>query len=67
MSSTIDEKIQDIENQISRTQKNKSTEHHLGTLKAKLAKLRRKKLDAQLSSKSGSRYGFDVKKQEMDQ
>ncbi len=62
MSSTIDEKIQDIENQISRTQKNKSTEHHLGTLKAKLAKLRRKKLDAQLSSKSGSRYGFDVKK-----
>ncbi len=63
MSSAIDEKIRDIEDQISRTQKNKSTEHHVGILKSKLAKLRRQKLDFQFSSKSGGGgYGFDVKK-----
>lgn len=61
MSSTIDEKIRDLEEEIRITPKNKSTEHHVGTLKAKLAKLKRKKLDVQLS-KTGSSYGFDVKK-----
>ena len=34
------EKIKDIELEMSRTQKNKATEYHLGQLKAKLAKLR---------------------------
>ena len=63
MSSTIDEKIRDIEDQVSKTKKNKSTEHHLGVLKSKLAKLRRQKLDFQFSAKSGGGgYGFDVKK-----
>ena len=62
MSSTIDDQIREIEDQIKRTQKNKSTEHHIGLLKAKVAKLRRKKLDIQFSSKTGSSYGFDVKK-----
>ena len=63
MSSAIDEQIRDIEDQIARTQKNKSTEHHIGILKSKLAKLRRRKLDAQFSAKSGGGgYGFDVKK-----
>ena len=59
--STIDEQIQELEDQIAKTQKNKATEHHIGQLKAKIAKLRRKKLDIQMS-KSGSGYGFDVKK-----
>jgi small GTP-binding protein len=63
MSSTIDEEIREIEEQISNTPKNKSTEQHLGVLKSKLAKLRRKKLDQQFSAKSGGGgYGFDVKK-----
>ncbi|MHA1828283.1 MAG: GTPase, partial [Candidatus Heimdallarchaeaceae archaeon] len=62
MSATIDEKIQEIEDQIKQTQKNKATEHHIGLLKAKLAKLRRKKLDIQLSSRGVTGYGFDVKK-----
>ena len=35
------EKIKEIEYEYSRTQKNKATEYHLGTLKAKLAMLRR--------------------------
>ncbi|NPD87813.1 MAG: GTP-binding protein [Asgard group archaeon] len=62
MSATIDEQIKDIEDQIKRTQKNKSTEHHIGLLKAKVAKLRRKKLDSEIASRSVSGFGFDVKK-----
>ena len=38
--STILDKIADIENEMSKTQKNKATSAHLGLLKAKLAKLR---------------------------
>lgn len=34
------EKIKEIEAEMARTQKNKATNYHLGTLKAKLAKLR---------------------------
>lgn len=34
------EKIKEIELEMTRTQKNKATEYHLGQLKAKLAKLR---------------------------
>ncbi len=62
MSLTIDEKITKIEDEIRETPKNKATEKHIGVLKSKLAKWRRKKLDQQLSSKSGTSYGFDVKK-----
>ena len=36
----ITERIQDIEAEMARTQKNKATEGHLGRLKAQLAKLR---------------------------
>jgi hypothetical protein len=39
--STIQEKIAEIEAEMARTQKNKATSYHLGTLKAKIAKLRR--------------------------
>ncbi|KAJ3082990.1 Developmentally-regulated GTP-binding protein 2 [Quaeritorhiza haematococci] len=53
------EKIADIEREINRTQKNKATEHHLGLLKAKLAKYRVMLLEPQ--SKGGPKgAGFDV-------
>ena len=39
------DKIKDIEFEMSRTQKNKATEGHLGLLKAKLAKLRTELLE----------------------
>ena len=54
----IQEKIKAIEEEIARTQKNKATEHHLGVLKAKLAKLRR----ALLSPKKSGGFGYDIKK-----
>ena len=55
------EKIKDIELEMSRTQKNKATAAHLGSLKAKLAKLRRDLIEP--SSKGGPKgEGFDVTK-----
>uniref|UniRef100_A0A914CAT4 Developmentally-regulated GTP-binding protein 2 n=1 Tax=Acrobeloides nanus TaxID=290746 RepID=A0A914CAT4_9BILA len=57
----IVEKIQEIEREISRTQKNKATEYHLGLLKAKLAKYRQQLLEP--ASKGGAKgEGFDVLK-----
>lgn len=57
----IVEKIKEIEEEMARTQKNKATEHHLGMLKAKLARYRAQLLEP--TSKSGSSgVGFEVQK-----
>ena len=58
MSST-QAKIQDIEAEIARTQKNKATEGHLGLLKAKLAKLKREFIESTTKSGGGGE-GFEV-------
>ncbi|OMJ14767.1 Developmentally-regulated GTP-binding protein 1 [Smittium culicis] len=55
------EKIKEIESEMARTQKNKATSHHLGTLKAKLAKLKRELLTPSKSG-GGDSVGFDVAK-----
>ncbi|MGA2875034.1 MAG: GTP-binding protein [Nitrososphaerales archaeon] len=57
----IPEKIKKIEDDIHRTQVNKKTEHHVGLLKAKLAKLKREQ-EEQASRGGGSQVGYDVKK-----
>jgi uncharacterized protein len=57
----LPEKIKKIEDDIHRTQVNKKTEHHVGLLRAKLAKLRGE-LEEQQTRRSGSRVGYDVKK-----
>jgi len=56
------EKIREIEAEMARTQKNKATNYHLGTLKAKLARLRSELLIEQTggSSSGSSGEGFDV-------
>lgn len=54
------EKINEIEREISRTQKNKATEYHLGVLKAKLAKYRAQLMEPQGKKEKGE--GFDVMK-----
>ncbi len=57
----IPEKIKRIEDDLHRTQVNKKTEHHIGLLKAKLAKLKREQEEA-ASRGGGSSIGYDVKK-----
>jgi len=58
----IAEKIEEIQAEMARTQKNKATEHHLGSLKAKLAKLRSQLLEAPKGSGAGKGEGFEVSK-----
>ncbi|KPM02646.1 developmentally-regulated GTP-binding protein 2-like protein [Sarcoptes scabiei] len=55
------EKISEIEKEISRTQKNKATEYHLGVLKAKLAKYRNQLLEPTSKGKEKG-AGFEVLK-----
>lgn len=55
------ERIADIENEMARTQKNKATAHHLGILKAKLAKLKRELITPKTSGGPAA-DGFDVAK-----
>ena len=56
------ERIKDIEAEMAKTQKNKATEYHLGTLKAKLAKLKKEQIDAATKGSGGTGEGFDVSK-----
>lgn len=56
------EKIAEIEREISRTQKNKATEYHLGLLKAKLARYRSQLLEPSKSGAGAKGEGFDVMK-----
>jgi small GTP-binding protein len=55
-----DERIKEIEQQLSTTKYNKSTEHAFGVMKAQLAKLREKQ-EKRMASKGGGK-GFFVKK-----
>ena len=57
----LPEKIKQIEDDIHRTQVNKKTEHHIGLLRAKLARLR-SELEEQQTRRSGGKTGYDVKK-----
>lgn len=56
------QKIAEIEAEMARTQKNKATSHHLGTLKAKLAKLRRELIEPKGGGAAKPGEGFDVAK-----
>lgn len=58
MATTVD-KIKEIEAEMSKTQKNKATNYHLGQLKAKLAKLKRELLTPS-GGGGGGGAGFDV-------
>jgi len=58
--SSIEQQIKDIEDEIFNTQKNKATEHHIGKLKAKLARLREELVKRKASGAKGR--GFAVKK-----
>lgn len=57
----LPEKIRAIEEEMKKTQIHKRTEHHIGLLKAKLARLKAEQELAQKSAK-GSGEGFELKK-----
>lgn len=58
----IPEKIKSIQDEILKTQLNKATEHHVGLLKAKIAKLRREQEKIQTKKSGVSSDGFDVRR-----
>jgi len=57
---SVEKQIKEIEDEIFNTQKNKATEHHIGKLKAKLAKLRDEV--EKRKSAGGKGKGFGIKK-----
>ncbi len=60
MDATIEEQIKKIEDEIFNTQKNKATEHHIGKLKAKIARL--KDVAEKRKSQGAKGKGFSIKK-----
>ena len=58
----VPEKIKAIEDEIGRTQLNKATEHHIGLLKAKIAKLKREQEAIQIKKSSKKSDGFSVRR-----
>ncbi len=58
----IRERIQQLEEELRNTPYNKATQHHIGLLKAKIAKLK-SEMEKRESSKSGRGKAFAVKKQ----
>lgn len=56
------EKIAQIQDELSKTQKNKATEYHIGLLKGKLARYRRELLEPPAGGSSGGGQGFEVAK-----
>jgi len=58
----IPEKIKSIQDEMAKTKINKATEHHIGLLKAKIAKLKREQ-EENIIKKSGMKSdGFDVRR-----
>lgn len=55
---SIEEKIQELEDEIRKTPYNKATQHHIGKLKAKLAKLK----DDAIKGHTGLSKGFSIKR-----
>ena len=58
----IPEKIKAIQDEMARTQINKATEHHLGLLKAKIAKLKREQEERDTKKSGAKQDGFDVRR-----
>ena len=61
--SDIQEQIEAIEKEIRETPYHKATEHHIGKLRAKVAKLRDKQHETAAKKRGGGRGGYSVKKQ----
>ncbi len=60
MSKEIEKKIRELEEELKRTEYNKATEHHIGRIKAKIAKLRQELERRKGAGKGGA--GYDIKR-----
>ena len=60
MGSSLEDQIKAIEDEIFNTKKNKATEHHIGKLKAKLARLKEESDNRKSAGSKGK--GFSIKK-----
>jgi len=58
----IPEKIKAIQDEMANTKVNKATEHHVGLLKAKIAKLKREQEDNVVKKRGAKTDGFDVRR-----
>ncbi len=58
----IPEKIKAIQDEMAKTQINKATEHHLGLLRAKIAKLKKEQEFTKTKKGSAKTDGFDVRR-----
>jgi len=58
----IPEKIKAIQDEMAQTKVNKATEHHIGLLKAKIAKLKREQEDNVVKKRGAKTDGFDVRR-----
>ena len=58
----IPERIKAIQDEMAKTQINKATEHHIGILKAKIAKLKREQEDRAIKKSGVKSDGFDVRR-----
>jgi len=56
-----EDRIKEITEELAKTKRNKATEHHIGLLMARRAKLQREVMDK--ASKKGGGSGYDIKKQ----
>ena len=59
----VDEKIKAIEDEIRNTKRHKGTEHHIGLLLAKIARLKRERVDRAIKKSAMSGGGFDIRKE----